>query len=165
MTDVLCSSRIQLVVFSQDVEERQLFGVTQVRKYDFQGEDRKKRKLDYHRQFYFVELKELKNANQFDYSFMIDDQILEKKYSFRTRLLEGSDYSMMMFGDHDLEKGMEMIGYIQKNKPDLLLLLGDYAYDMQDENGERGEVYFQEMEQVFTMQPVIFVPGNHEVLD
>lgn len=50
-------------------------------------------------------------------------------------MFNNADYSLLLFGDHDLRKGRKMIDFVAKNKPDLLIMLGDYAYDLQDDNG------------------------------
>jgi predicted phosphodiesterase len=48
---------------------------------------------------------------------------------------------------------------------DLLLLLGDYSYDIYNDFGTRGDDYFDWMEPLMTRAPVILVPGNHENFD
>ena len=45
---------------------------------------------------------------------------------------------------------------------DLLVLLGDYAYDIDDDFGVRGDEYFIWVEPILSKSPVILVPGNHE---
>lgn len=48
---------------------------------------------------------------------------------------------------------------------DLLVLLGDYSYDVQDEFGKNGDRYFDWMETIFTKAPIILTQGNHENFD
>jgi len=39
---------------------------------------------------------------------------------------------MVCFGDHDLKGGMKTINSLENEEFDLLILLGDYSYDMEN---------------------------------
>ena len=54
------------------------------------------------------------------------------------------------FGDHDLKGGFMTIDKLKKEKFDLLILLGDYSYDMENDNGNHGDDYFQRMGEIMT---------------
>jgi len=40
--------------------------------------------------------------------------------------------------------------------------MGDLAYNIEDDNGERGNVYFREFEPIISNISYMFTPGNHE---
>lgn len=48
---------------------------------------------------------------------------------------------------------------------DLLIFLGDLAYEMTDDNCYNGDRYFDQMETLLTRTPYIITPGNHEDID
>ena len=58
-----------------------------------------------------------------------------------------------------------MISLLIDYEYDLLIMLGDYAYDMDRDNGKFGDEYFKKMEVLFTKAPTILVAGNHDVVD
>lgn len=64
-----------------------------------------------------------------------------------------------------MEVGSGLVDYLKHKEYDLLILLGDYAYDMNDNNGKEGDDYFDQMEDILTKQPSIMVPGNHDFVD
>ena len=43
--------------------------------------------------------------------------------------------------------------------------MGDYSYNIWNNDGERGDDYFAQMEPVLTKAPVVLIPGNHENID
>lgn len=54
----------------------------------------------------------------------------------------------------------------QKNSEiDLILHLGDFAYEIFDDNGERGDRYFEEQTGYTVKIPYIVIAGNHENFD
>ena len=66
--------------------------------------------------------------------FKFSSNVIKKKRSLNIKT----------FGDHDLKKGQEVIKRLEKEKYDLLILLGDYSYNMDDENGKWGVVEFDQ---------------------
>jgi hypothetical protein len=40
--------------------------------------------------------------------------------------------------------------------------MGDIAYDIEDNNGEKGNNYFRELEPVISNISYMYTPGNHE---
>lgn len=71
---------------------------------------------------------------------------------------------IVTFGDHDTS-GVEVYKKLLTTEYDLLLLLGDYSYDIDDDFGLRGDEYFDWMEPLLTRAPVVVVAGNHENFD
>ena len=63
-------------------------------------------------------------------------------FYFESNVYSGSGVKIVTFGDHDLEIGWNLIGDLESQKFDLLILLGDYSYDMQRKNGKMGDDYF-----------------------
>jgi hypothetical protein len=45
---------------------------------------------------------------------------------------------------------------------DLLLHLGDFAYDLMDNNGAVGDTFFDQIEPIASNVPYMGCPGNHE---
>lgn len=48
---------------------------------------------------------------------------------------------------------------------DALIHTGDFAYDIIDNDGKRGDDYFNELKDVNTKIPYLVTPGNHENFD
>jgi acid phosphatase type 7 len=48
---------------------------------------------------------------------------------------------------------------------DGLIHTGDFAYDIDNDNGKRGDSYFDTFKDVHTKVPYMIVPGNHENID
>ena len=45
---------------------------------------------------------------------------------------------------------------------DMILHIGDFAYDMFNENGERGDEFMRQIEPIAAYVPYMTCPGNHE---
>lgn len=120
---------------------------------------------DYKRTFCFFDLKELPDAGKFTYSITLDQNLAKGPFSFKSKVYEGPDLSIITFGDHDLAFGKNTIDRLGKTDFDLLVMVGDIAYDINDENGLRGDRYFEEMEIFFATRPVVIIAGNHENID
>lgn len=69
---------------------------------------------------------------------------------------------IVTYGDQDMTGKDTRDAIIGLSRMDLLVLLGDYSYDIQDQYGLNGDDYFEWMEPVLTRAPVILTPGNHE---
>ena len=87
-----------------------------------------------------------------------------QKPSTQTLKFDEEKLKIVTFGDHDTS-GVEVHKQLSEMDYDLLLLLGDYSYDIFDEFGMRGDKYFDWMEPLLTRAPVLMVPGNHENYD
>jgi hypothetical protein len=51
---------------------------------------------------------------------------------------------------------------ISEGAYDLVIHVGDMAYDMAEENGNRGDVFMEQIEPIATLVPYMVCPGNHE---
>jgi len=87
---------------------------------------------------------------------------------FTTRSLRtDSDWSpvIALFGDMGNENPVSL-PYLQKGALeemfDLVIHVGDFAYDMYEENGRRGDDFMAQIEPVASSVPYMTCPGNHE---
>ena len=86
---------------------------------------------------------------------------------FPTRPFE-NDTAIKLFvvADMDISEQsihtMQRITEIRSSEYDLLMHIGDFAYDIDDENGKRGDEFFQAMSSTTRRIPYIITPGNHE---
>ena len=51
---------------------------------------------------------------------------------------------------------------ISEGSYDLVIHVGDMAYDMAEENGGRGDVFMEQIEPIASVVPYMVCPGNHE---
>ena len=141
----------------------QIFETTECREYNKVD---KNEEVDYHRFFCFIELSRLQEPRQFTYEFMIDELDSDVFFEFKSEIYDSKTPKIVAFGDHDvIDVGLKTKNALEKLSYDVLIFLGDLAYDIQNENGARGDQYFEQMEKIFTKAPVIFTPGNHESYD
>lgn len=128
--------------------------------------------IDYDRVFCFCDLnqEDLLNWGKFEYSIIhgTSEKIFKGPFQFESEIYndEKSDHTIITYGDTDAtEKGIKTINRMKTEKYDLLVLLGDYAYDIFQKNGKKGDNFFELMEPVFTKAPFVLTPGNHEIAD
>ncbi|KAH7724962.1 iron/zinc purple acid phosphatase-like protein-like protein [Aphelenchoides avenae] len=87
-------------------------------------------------------------------------------YHFRT-LPAGNDFSfrVCIFGDLGVKNGMAL-PYLQKAAQrgdfDLVLHIGDFAYDLHSHNGDRGDKFMRQIEPIAAYVPYMVIAGNHE---
>lgn len=119
-----------------------------------------------------IEKEDLPDPGFFAYSFSVKDLVVKGPFVFESKVvdyLEGREdhLEVVTFGDHDSqEQGTFTINALNaEDAVDLYLLLGDYAYETFDDNGEKGRLYFSEMEPILARQPVLMIAGNHEWFD
>ena len=115
---------------------------------------------------------QLPDPGFFAYKFQIEDSIIKGPFTFESKIfdyLEGTteNLEIISFGDHDAQEqgGITINALNVEDSVDLYLLLGDYAYEIYDDNGEKGREYFLEMEPILARQPILFIAGNHEWFD
>ena len=48
---------------------------------------------------------------------------------------------------------------------DAVFILGDLAYEIHDDFGEKGDLYFDYLQPIITRVPVIIIHGNHDMID
>ena len=146
-----------------DTPNKQHFTTKECRFYKVK--DRHER-VDYQTYFCFVELQFLHNNTKFTYRFLEPNVVKRRSFNFESNIMASSSPVIVSVGDHDvINIGRATIDSFIKFKYDLMVFLGDIAYEVQDQNGRRGDDYFNKMEPVFTKAPIIWTPGNHENFD
>lgn len=82
------------------------------------------------------------------------------------RLDQKKDFKLFSIADMDLtENAKPTVDYIQRMQQkdaDLFFHVGDFAYDIQDEVGRKGDDFFDAMNPAASQIPYIITPGNHE---
>ena len=58
-----------------------------------------------------------------------------------------------------------MIEALKKDNYDLLIILGDFAYNLEDNYGQKGDDYFDALEPLITKVPFLGIPGNNDMAD
>jgi len=84
---------------------------------------------------------------------------------FRTVEAMGPSSRFTLYGDFGLTNPVSLpnlLTELEQSRSDVLVHIGDFAYDMQDENATRGDAWFNLVEPIYSAQPVMVVPGNHE---
>lgn len=51
---------------------------------------------------------------------------------------------------------------VQRDKYDLIMHVGDFAYDMYEQNGTVGDEFMRQIEPIAAYVPYMTVVGNHE---
>ena len=70
-----------------------------------------------------------------------------------------SDYDISDAG----QKTLKDLEALDSDKYDFLLHIGDFAYDIEDNNGEKGDKFFEKMSKTFSTRiPYMITAGNHE---
>lgn len=192
VSDLNCLDQLRINIFSvnpitQDMElfiqeeslyedEQRRAGETPeffVRHYQFKGSvNGVFYDIDRYYVFYNIHERDLPDNGYFAYSLDIHNQPVKGPFIFDSKVNyyyngKTDQLEILSFGDHDSET-QGTITYnalLASDNVDLYLLLGDYAYNIFNDNGERGELYFTQMEPIFTRQPVILIVGNHEWFD
>jgi phosphodiesterase/alkaline phosphatase D-like protein len=79
----------------------------------------------------------------------------------------GPDWSpvIALFGDMGNENAVSL-PHLQKGALedafDMIIHVGDFAYDMYEDNGTRGDLFMEQIEPIASMIPYMTCPGNHE---
>ncbi|CAI5450098.1 unnamed protein product [Caenorhabditis angaria] len=77
----------------------------------------------------------------------------------------GGGYEFAVYGDLGVENGRSL-GAIQKlaqiGEIDMVLHVGDFAYNMNEENGETGDEFMRQIEPIAAYVPYMVAVGNHE---
>ena len=87
-------------------------------------------------------------------------------YNFQT-LPDSSDWSprFVVYGDLGNSNGRtigRLQDEVQQNRYDVLLHVGDLAYDMHDNNARVGDAFMRQIEPIAAYIPYQVCPGNHE---
>lgn len=171
--DADCVANVKLILTFPDKTAATYGTTNDTRNYSFHGDAVARvptaaagQRVDIDRTFGFIELTKLNNPSEFVYRFEYRGQVVKGPYTFRTRILDKSnDLKVVSFGDHDELAGAPLITKLTAFDMDLLVLNGNYAFDIHSDNGARGDAYFDAMEVLFTKVPVVLAVGSHEFLD
>lgn len=121
---------------------------------------------DYERTFCFFDLANLVNNERFSYSLIVDGEVSNGPFAFRSQIMTRETPKIVVFGDHDSSpNGMPLIESLKRYDFDLIVFVGDLSYEIWDNNGLNGDQYFKDMEPVIATVPYIVIPGNHENID
>ena len=154
---------IKAQVYFDNPESPRVYLTTKCRKYTKLDEDNK---VDYSADFCFIDLYDLADPKIFSYRLISSEGIMTNLFTFKSNIISSKSPIIISFGDHDIiQYGIETKQALLKYRYDLIVFLGDLAYDIYDENGKIGDDYFESMESVFTQAPVVWTPGNHENYD
>ncbi|GMR60043.1 hypothetical protein PMAYCL1PPCAC_30238, partial [Pristionchus mayeri] len=89
---------------------------------------------------------------------------LSKEFVFKQLPLQ-PPYNILVFGDLGVYHGESipsMLMEADKKAFDLIVTVGDYAYDLFSNNGKTGDQFFATLEPLFATVPFMVVAGNHE---
>lgn len=139
-------------------------------------------KYVYSRYFIFFDLHNLENVHNFTYSLFQTTpkgqrRIIKGPYTFSSNihkysyklqepeskglLSKPSEVKVLAFGNHD-DSGENLYKKLETENPDLIILTGNLAFDMQSNQGVNGDAYFKWMEKHFACTPVLVTPGSRE---
>ena len=101
------------------------------------------------------------------WQLVFKNKILTGPYSLPSRALDNSKpLSMAIIADMDLtdnsKETVARLMELQEQDFDLLMHIGDFAYEIEDDGGQKGDDFFQQMSKVTRYIPYIVTPGNHE---
>jgi len=88
-------------------------------------------------------------------------------YYFTKTVMDGQNWSptLALFGDLGNDNAISL-PYLQKGAGSGLfhavLHVGDFAYDMDEDNGVKGDLFMEQIEPIASMVPYMTCPGNHE---
>lgn len=122
----------------------------------------------YKRYVYLVEITKLEDLSKFDYSISRSDEDKDpKNFEYRSKILLEEELNLVMFGDHPLnEIGRKVTEAIKTEEIyDGLIILGDLAYDLHDNWGINGDLYFKMLEPLISRVPFFGITGNHDMID
>ncbi|GMR39038.1 hypothetical protein PMAYCL1PPCAC_09233 [Pristionchus mayeri] len=99
------------------------------------------------------------------YAYQVGRQgYLSKEFVFKQLSLQ-PPYNILVFGDLGVYKGESIPSMLQDAEEkayDLIVTVGDYAYDLFSNNGTTGDQFFATLEPLFATVPFMVVAGNHE---
>ena len=120
--------------------------------------------LNYYRNFCFHDLL-IENLEIFSY-WLINEkgEQLTRIFQFKSKIAITDKPRVAILGDHDLDAtGIHVLEQMKNNELDLIIFLGDLAYELTDFNGLKGDYYFEIMEELISKVPFVMTPGNHEI--
>ena len=131
-------------------------------------------KVSYNRKSYFFELSEedLQEANTWEiHTLQTLDINIYGAYPLPRRVLDAStplravivaDLDAGQEGQHTFDAFRKM----EEKDYDFVLHVGDFAYDINNDNGQRGDRFFEQMSNTITTRiPYMISGGNHEQIN
>lgn len=92
-----------------------------------------------------------------------------EEFSFRTipdpTSIDNWSPQLAIFGDLGKENAQSLDRLrmdTENGMYDAILHVGDFAYDMPDDNGRVGDAFMRQIEPIAANVPYMVVPGNHE---
>lgn len=128
--------------------------------------------VGYIRYYYEVKLVAIPNHTKFSYSIRFpSSKEAYKTYNFHSRVFayeEDPSISIEFLGlaDHLFVKDKEYLKEaLLKEDFDVIVMMGDYAYELADDFGLRADNYFNLMSDLFARAPALLAGGNHDIWD
>ena len=137
-----------------------------LKEYENNLRGRTKSFMSYSRHYCFHDLR-IPKVSKFKYVLLNKEgEKLSKEFLFESNIATSPEPKISVMGDHDVDDtGLKMVDLLSKSNSDLLVFLGDLAYEITDFDGLKGDYYFETMEPLITKTPFIMTPGNHEIND
>ena len=78
--------------------------------------------------------------------------------------LDGQKYLILSDTDESIKANetWKMLRHMKKGEYDALIHAGDYAYNIEDDHGMRGDYFFRDLSRYTRSLPFLGVLGNHE---
>ncbi|KAK0407920.1 hypothetical protein QR680_003673 [Steinernema hermaphroditum] len=94
-----------------------------------------------------------------------NDYKLSNMFNFKSFAEDMTNFTVCIYGDLGLENGVStdaVISAAQEGQFDLIIHIGDLAYDMHSEKGTIGDKFFDKITPISAFIPYMTVAGNHE---
>jgi hypothetical protein len=119
-----------------------------------------------HRYIHSVTIDNLEPSTVYYYQVGSGNGMSKKIYQFKS-FPKGNNFPLKVcaFGDLGYLNGTSipyLIQAAQRGDFDMIIHIGDIAYDLHTNNGERGDLYMNELEPLFSLVPYMVIAGNHE---
>uniref|UniRef100_A0A1I7YKF4 Purple acid phosphatase n=1 Tax=Steinernema glaseri TaxID=37863 RepID=A0A1I7YKF4_9BILA len=90
---------------------------------------------------------------------------MSNMYNFKSLAEDMTNFTVCIYGDLGLENGVSteaIIDAAQDGQFDLIIHIGDLAYDLHSEKGKIGDQFFDKIVPISAFVPYMTVAGNHE---
>ncbi|XP_063969933.1 acid phosphatase type 7-like [Lytechinus pictus] len=114
-----------------------------------------------------VKLEGLTSGESYSYRVQTDNE-QSQSYTF-TAMQQGTDWSptLLVYGDMGLKGGAPSLRLLNKaareRLADAVIHVGDFAYDLHDEEGKVGDDFMNRIQDIAAVLPYMTCPGNHEI--
>ncbi|KAK0428331.1 hypothetical protein QR680_010739 [Steinernema hermaphroditum] len=116
------------------------------------------------RYVYTAQMTNLKPDTYYYYSVGSANGAFSKVFKFKTFPQGEFPIKICIYGDLGIQNGQfnDIIHGKEQGYYDMIIHVGDLAYDLFTENGDYGDEFFRIMEPVTSTIPYMVIPGNHE---